>query len=88
MQFGNLGPGNKTVHTDRIVDISGLPTGKIFSPKEVSLATTRLQKTGSFRVAALSEVDEIAQDGTLDIKVQITEGPLRRYGIGAEVSSL
>lgn len=89
LTFGNLNvSGNTAVRTDRIVDIAGLPSGRQFSPIELRRATNRLRRTGAFRVAALREADDPNPDGSLDINAQITENLPRRFGFGAEISSL
>lgn len=80
--------GNTAVRSDRIKDIAGLPKGTVFSPHELRRAATRLRRTGTFRIAALSEADAINRDRSLDIQAQIAENPPRRFGFGAEISSL
>lgn len=89
LRFGDLRiTGNQAVRTERIRDIAGLPSGEVFDPDEVRKATTRLRRTGAFNVAALSEAETANPDGTLDIDAQITEEKPRRFGFGAEFSSL
>ena len=88
LTFGQLRiKGNKAVRTDRIRDIAGLPTGKVFNPDEIRKATTRLRRTGAFSVAALSEAEEIGPGDTLDVNLQIVEQKPRRFGFGAELST-
>lgn len=89
LRFGALEvTGNKAVRTERIVEIAGLPTGKVFSPADMRLAQTRLRRTGAFNAVALSEADQIGPDATLPITAQVTEAKPRRLGFGAELSSL
>lgn len=89
LTFGNLQiKGNKAVRTKRIRNIAGIPTGTVFSPDEVRRASTRLRRTGTFRVVALNESANINPDQSLDIEALITEAPARRFGFGAEISSL
>ncbi|QUJ77950.1 outer membrane protein assembly factor [Sulfitobacter albidus] len=76
------------VRTQRIIDIAGLPTGEVFSPEEIRLATERLRRTGAFNAVALSEADAIGPNNTLPIELQTTDAPKRRLGFGAEVSTL
>ncbi|WP_299192339.1 autotransporter assembly complex family protein [uncultured Litoreibacter sp.] len=88
LTFGNLVVrGNTSVRTGRIRDIAGLPSGRQFDPEEVRKATTRLRRTGAFKVAALSEAEKIGAGNTLDINAQIVEEKPRRFGFGAEISS-
>jgi translocation and assembly module TamA len=89
LTFGELVVlGNKAVRTERIIDIAGLPTGKVYSPVELNRAANRLRRTGTFRVAALSEAKVFNPNLSLDVDAQITENLPRRLGFGAEISSL
>lgn len=89
LRFGPMRvTGNQAVRTERILEIAGLPVGQTYSPEELRLATTRLRRTGAFSAVALIEAEMIGPDATLPITAQITEAPPRRFGFGAELSSL
>ena len=89
LSFGDLViSGNSKVKTERIRAIAGLPTGQQFHPDELDFATTRLRRTGAFKVATLSEADNIGPNNTLNVNAQIVEQKPRRFGFGAELSSL
>lgn len=89
LTFGPLTvTGNARTRTERVVEITGLPTGQTYSPEELRRAQRRLQRTGTFSAAALIEAEEIGPNDTLPITAQLTEAPLRRFGFGAELSSL
>ncbi len=89
LTFGNLiVKGNENVRTERIVEITGLPTGQTFSPDELRRAQRRLQRTGAFSSSALIEADNIGPNDTLPITAQVAEAKPRRFGFGAELSSL
>ena len=89
LQFGALGvSGNKDVRTARIIEIAGLPTGKIYAPNELRRAQERLRRTGAFSSVALLEADRIGPNDTLPITAQVSESKPRRLGFGAEMSSL
>lgn len=89
LSFGRLlVSGNKAVRTERIHDIAGFPSGHVFSPEELQRVSTRLRRTGAFRVVALTEADSIGAGNTLDVTAQLVESPPRRFGFGAEVSSV
>jgi translocation and assembly module TamA len=89
LRFGALGvTGNENVRTQRIIDIAGLPEGEVYSPNELRLATQRLRRTGAFASAALIESEQIGAGNTLPITAQINEAKPRRFGFGAEISSL
>lgn len=89
LRFGPLSvKGDSKVRTDRILEIAGLPIGQVFSPDELRLAQTRLRRTGAFNAVALLEADQIGPNDTLPITAQVTDAPQRRFGFGAELSSL
>lgn len=89
LRFGALSvQGNRDVRTGRIIEIAGLPEGKTFDPNELRLAQQRLRRTGAFSAVALLEADRIGANDTLPITAQITESKPRRFGFGAELSSL
>ena len=89
LRFGGLTvEGNQDVRTQRIIDIAGLPTGAVYSPEQLRLAQRRLQRTGAFDSVALIEAERIGANDTLPITAQISERIPRRFGFGAELSSL
>jgi translocation and assembly module TamA len=89
LRFGALGvKGNQAVRTERIIEIAGLPEGKIYSPKELRLAQQRLRRTGAFNAVALLEDKNFGPNSTLPVTAQVTESTPRRFGFGAELSSL
>lgn len=88
LRFGQLRPeGQQRTRPARIVKIAGLPTGEVFSPRDVQRAAERLRRTGTFASVALREAEEPNPDGTLDIDVSVVEAPLRRIGAGVELDT-
>ena len=89
LRFGTLViSGNQDVRTERVREIAGLPEGEVFDPEELELATERLRRTGAFDAVALTEADAIGPNATLPITARVVEAPKRRFGFGAELSSL
>lgn len=89
LRFGDLTvSGESAVCTRRILKIAGLPVGEVFSEEELELATNRLRRTSAFGAVALIEADQIVPPDRLPITAQITDAPPRRFGFGAELSSL
>ena len=89
LRFGALTiKGESAVRTNRIQKIAGLPTGQVYSQEQLDLAATRLRRTGAFSAVAMIEADEIIAPDVLPITAQITDAPPRRFGFGAELSSL
>ncbi|SFJ92420.1 autotransporter assembly complex protein TamA [Celeribacter neptunius] len=80
--------GNTTVREDRLWRIANLPTGTAYHPDKLVLVTKRLQKTGTFRSITLREADTLNADGSLDITATLIDEKPRRFGFGAELSSL
>lgn len=88
VRFGTLRQMTPSyVRAARIQKIAGLPTGTVFSPEELEMAATRLRRTGAFASVALRE-GEVNPDGTMDVLLSLDDMKPRRYGFGAEVSSL
>ncbi|WP_370402184.1 autotransporter assembly complex protein TamA [Sulfitobacter sp. JB4-11] len=89
LRFGPLTvKGDSKVRTERILAIAGLPTGEVFSPDELRLAQARLRRTGAFNAVALIEAQQVGPGDTLPITAQVADAPQRRFGFGAELSSL
>jgi translocation and assembly module TamA len=80
--------GNERVRTGRILAIAGIPTGERFDPDDLDRATTRLRRSGAFNAVALVESETWTPDLTLPIAIQVTEALPRRFGFGAEISSV
>lgn len=89
LRFGPLSvKGQSKVRTERILEIAGLPEGEVFSPLELKRSQRRLRRTGAFNAVALLEADQIGPGDTLPITAQVADAPQRRFGFGAELSSL
>ncbi len=87
--FGSLDiEGAPNVDKRRIRQIAGLRRGAVFSPTDLERTANRLRATGTFRSVALSEGETIGPDGAMDIAAQLVEEKPRRFGFGAEISSL
>lgn len=87
--FGKLRfEGETAVRADRLWRIGNLPEGRSFDPAALDLVSRRLLATGSFRSVSLSEADVLNEDGSLDIIVSLADEKPRRFGFGAEISSL
>ncbi|WP_245848175.1 autotransporter assembly complex protein TamA [Actibacterium ureilyticum] len=89
LRFGTLRfRGETRVREERLHEIAGLPTGKVFSPDELDDAAERLRRTGVFRSVALTEDAGIGAGNAQDITAEIVDQKRRRMGFGAEISSL
>ncbi|GFE50011.1 outer membrane protein assembly factor [Roseobacter cerasinus] len=89
LRFGPLSvTGNNAVRGARILEIAGLPVGTVYSPEELERATARLRRTGAFRSVAMLEAETPTAEGTLPITARVNEEKPRRFGFGAEVSTV
>lgn len=89
LRFGNFSiEGQERMREDRIRAIAGFPEGEVFDPAALRRSADRLRRTGVFRSVSLAEADTPGPDGTLDINTTLVEDLTRRYGAGAEVSTL
>lgn len=87
VRFGDLIiKGESAVRMEALARIADLPTGEVFSPKEMSDLGTRLRRTGTFSSVSLREGD-VKPDGTMDIEMTVVDRKPRRIGAGAELSS-
>lgn len=89
LRFGELvvaRPGS--VRPERVRAIAGLPAGHIYHPDEVREASVRLRRTGAFSSVVLTEAEAIGTGGTLDVIATLADAKPRRFGFGAELSSL
>jgi translocation and assembly module TamA len=89
VKFGDLLLSKySAVRPERIRQIAGLPTGEVFSPAEIKKSANRLRRTGAFRSIALIEADAVRDGEILDINAATVDQKPRRFGFGAEISTL
>ncbi|WP_050929013.1 autotransporter assembly complex protein TamA [Aestuariivita boseongensis] len=88
LRFGDLIiKGESAVRPNRIARIADLPSGEVFSPEALDAVTTRMRRTGTFSSVSLRE-GPAQPDGTMDIELTVIDRAPRRFGFGAELSSL
>lgn len=89
LRFGEVTiAGNENVRTRRITTIAGLPDDQIYDPAEVDRAAARLRRTGSFSSVTITEAPEIGPNNTLPLAIDVVEATPRRFGFGAEYSTV
>ena len=89
LSFGDVSvSGNKNVRTARILKIAGLEEGRRFDPEEIERAERRLRRTGSFSSVSIAEADAIGPENTLPLTIGVSEQTPRRFGFGAEFSTV
>ena len=88
VRFGRMSiSGAERMRLERIAKIAGFPAGEIFNPDDLDTVATRLRRTGAFSSVALKEAETLGPDSTLDVDLVVVEEALRRFGVGAELSS-
>ncbi|WGH77700.1 autotransporter assembly complex protein TamA [Jannaschia ovalis] len=80
--------GAERVRETRISRIADLREGRVFDPEEIDDAAQRLQRTGAFNSVAIVEAEAIGPGDTLPLTIQVAERLPRRFGVGAELSSI
>ncbi|UWQ00275.1 autotransporter assembly complex protein TamA [Aliiroseovarius crassostreae] len=89
VRFGTLVQQSESgVRAARIQRIAGLPTGDVFSPAILRKVATRLRRTGAFASVSLSEGDVLRAGNVMDIGLSLVDERPRRFGAGAELSTL
>lgn len=80
--------GAKTVDAGFIEDYSRLNGGKPYSPEQLKKAAERLRKLGVFSAVTIKEAQALDADGTIPLTIQVAEGKMRYFGVGAQLSTL
>ncbi len=89
VRFGELRRTQQSdVRGSVIRRVAAIPTGSRFSPQVLADAEQRLRRTGAFSSVALEEGETVGPDGQMDIAVNVVDAKPRRFGFGAEISSL
>ena len=87
--FGRLTFSGKTsVSEARLQRIANFPAGGAYDPDALDLVTKRLQRTGTYRSISLREAATLNADNSLDVAITLAEEKPRRFGFGAELSSM
>ncbi|TDQ56691.1 autotransporter assembly complex protein TamA [Phaeovulum veldkampii] len=89
VRFGQLQmSGYNRMNPRRLAKIAGFPNGEVFDSDALDRVYLRLNRTGIFSSVALTEAERLGPGNTLDVALSVAEAPLRRFGFGAELSSL
>jgi translocation and assembly module TamA len=88
LRFGKMDVNaDSRVRDEAIHRIAGFPEGEVFSPAQVKVVSSRLQRTGAFSGVVVVEHDTANPDGTLDFTTTISDQKKRRLSLGGEFSS-
>lgn len=80
--------GNAGVSTRRVLKIAGLEEGRRFDPEDITRAANRLRRAGSFDSVTIEEASTIGPNASLPLTIAVAEATPRRFGFGAEISTV
>ncbi|WP_244616286.1 autotransporter assembly complex family protein [Rhizobium sp. RU20A] len=79
--------GTESVDAGFVADYSRLNAGKPYSPEDIRRAAERLRQLGVFSSVTIKEATQLAPNGTIPMTIQVSEGKMRYFGVGAQVST-
>ncbi|WP_289042472.1 autotransporter assembly complex family protein [uncultured Aliiroseovarius sp.] len=89
VRFGKLRQTTQSaVRPDRVARIAGFPTGQVYSPEDMQTVARRLRRTGAFSSVTLTEAENLGPGNTLDVGLALVDEEPRRFGAGAEYSTV
>lgn len=80
--------GTEYMNPDFVRQQTGLTVGEEYDPDELALAQKRLDRLEVFRAARLEAAESIGADGLLPYQLIVQELPGRRFGVGANYSTI
>lgn len=80
--------GTKAVDAGFVKYYSRINAGQPYSPERLTKAADRLRQLGVFSSVTIQEADKLAPDGSLPMTIEVSEGKMRYFGVGAQVSTL
>lgn len=88
------GVGDVTVKGARQVDpafvkyYSRINAGQPYSPERLTKAADRLRQLGVFSSVTIHEAEKLDPNGSLPMTIEVSEGKMRYFGVGAQYSTL
>lgn len=79
--------GTKTVDPGFVRDYSRLNEGRPYSPEDIRRASERLRQLGVFSSVTIKEANTLSPDGSIPMKIEVSEGKHKYFGFGAQVST-
>ena len=80
--------GTETLDPEFVRRQTGLTEGEEYDPDELALAQKRLDRLEVFRAARLEAAEAVGADGLLPYNLIVQELPGRRFGVGANYSTV
>jgi translocation and assembly module TamA len=79
--------GSELVDSEFIRRYSRINGGDPYSPDKLRKASERLRTLGVFSSVSIREANGLAADGSLPLKIEVSEGKHRYLGVGAQFST-
>jgi translocation and assembly module TamA len=87
--FGTLHfEGQTTVPPARLLEITGAIEGNRYDPEAFNTLSKRLRNTDAFSTVSISQAEDLNPDNSINVIAIVNDSPPRRFGFGAQVSSL
>lgn len=80
--------GTKEVDAGFVKYYSRINAGQPYSPEQLTKAADRLRQLGVFSSVTIREADTLAPDGSLPMTIEVSEGKMRYFGAGAQISTI
>ena len=80
--------GNENMDPDFIVRQTGLVPGQEYDPDDIAKARERLNRLDVFRSLRIEAAEAIPANGLLPFEIMVQEQALRRFGVGATLSTI
>lgn len=80
--------GASEVNPEFVSEWSDLQPGEPYAPDKLTRAAKRLRELGTFSTVAVTEGQTLAPNGTIPIKIDVTEGKQRYFGAGVKYSTI
>ena len=80
--------GTELMDPEFVVYMTGLIPGQEYDPDDIERAKKRLDRLGVFSTKQIKEAAYVTPDGQLPLDVIVRENKLRRFGVGATLSSI
>ncbi|SOC43597.1 autotransporter secretion outer membrane protein TamA [Rhizobium subbaraonis] len=80
--------GTRDVDAGFVKYYSRINAGQPYSPEQLTKAADRLRQLGVFSSVTIREADKLAPDGSLPMTIEVSEGKMRYFGAGAQISTI
>lgn len=79
--------GASSINPQFVSEWSNLKSGESYAPDKLAKAAKRLRNLSTFSSVTVREDDKLDANGAIPIKILVSEGKQRYYGVGAQYST-